>query len=131
MSADSASSWTSVKDFLESSGRRAVIRFQRTQWDQLCLIAANANRHLQCVALDQVTSGANNIVRLLQFSDGSRWAARVPIKGSAELETEVATMQYIKEHSSLAVLRVFTNIMVDENFSVTGIIDWEEACTVP
>lgn len=131
MSADSASSWTSVKDFIESSGRRAVIRFQRTQWDQLCLIAANANRHLQCVALDQVTSGANNIVRLLQFSDGSRWAARVPIKGSAELETEVATMQYINEHSGLAVPRVFTNIMADENFSVTGIIDWEGARTVP
>jgi hypothetical protein len=66
-------------------------------------IASNSNRYLQCVALDQVTSGANNVVRLLQFSDGSCWAARVPIKGNAELETEVTTMQYIEENSGLAV----------------------------
>lgn len=117
MPTDSASSWTSVKDFLESSGRRAVVHFQRTQWDQLYLIASNSNRHLPCVALDQVTSGANNIVRLLQFSDGSRWVARVPIKGNTELEPEVATMQYIKEYSGLAVPKVFTYALHEENLT--------------
>lgn len=117
MPTNSASSWTSVKDFLESSGRRAVVRFQRTQWDQLYLITSNSNRHLPCVALDQVTSGANNIVRLLQFSDGSRWVARVPIKGNTELEPEVATMQYIKEHSGLAVPKVFTYALHEENLT--------------
>jgi len=44
------------------------------------------------------------------------WAARVQIKptGSGELETEVATMQYIKEHSDLVVPRVFAYAL-DEN----------------
>ncbi|KAK4031190.1 hypothetical protein C8A01DRAFT_21559, partial [Parachaetomium inaequale] len=100
---------------------KAARRFRRTQWDQLCLIASNANRHLECVALDQVTSGLNNVVRLLEFSDRSRWVARVQIKttaslqaGNAELETEVATMQYIKEHSDLAVPRIFAYAL-DEN----------------
>ncbi|KAK4042138.1 hypothetical protein C8A01DRAFT_44791 [Parachaetomium inaequale] len=95
--------------------------FRRTQWDQQCLIASDANRHLECVALDQVTSGLNNLVRLLEFSDKSRWAARVPIKttsslqaGAAELGAEVATTQFIKEHSDLAVPRVFAYAL-DEN----------------
>ncbi|KND89254.1 hypothetical protein TOPH_06170 [Tolypocladium ophioglossoides CBS 100239] len=116
MPADSASSWTTVDDFLQNGDSRAARCFRRTQWDQLCLIASNANRHLECVALYQVTSGLNNVVRLLEFSDRSRWAARVQIKttGNAELETEVATMQYIKEHSDLAVPRVFAYAL-DEN----------------
>jgi hypothetical protein len=73
------------------------------------------------VALDQVTSGLNNIVRLLEFSDRTRWAARVRIKpttslqaGNAELESEIATMQYIKEHSDLPVPGVFAYAL-DEN----------------
>lgn len=109
MPADSASSWTTVDDFLQNGDSRAAKCFRQTQWDQLCLVASNANRHLECVALDQVTSGLNNVVRLLEFSDRSRWAARIQIKttGNAKLKTEVATMQYIKEHSDLAVPRVF------------------------
>jgi aminoglycoside phosphotransferase (APT) family kinase protein len=73
------------------------------------------NRHLECIALDQVTSGLNNLVRLLEFSDKSRWAARVPIKTStAELEAEVATMQFIQKHSDLPVPTVFAYAL-DEN----------------
>lgn len=116
MPADSASSWTTVDNFLQNGDSRAARCFRQTQWDQLCLVASNANRHLECVALDQVTSGLNNVVRLLEFSDRSRWAARIQIKttGNAKLETEVATMQYIKEHSDLAVPRVFAYAL-DEN----------------
>ena len=67
-----------------------------------------------CCSLDQVTSGLNNLVRLLEFSDQSRWAARIQIKtttslqaGNAKLEAEVATMQFIKERSDLVVPSVF------------------------
>ena len=116
-----SSSWATVDDFLQTGDSRAVNCFRRTQWDQLCLIASNANRHLECVALDQITSGLNNLVRLLKFSDGSRWAARVRIKtatslqgGNAELEAEVETMQFIMKHSDLAVPRVFAYAL-DEN----------------
>jgi hypothetical protein len=107
--------------FLQDGDSRAVSCFRRAQWAQLCLIASNVNRHLECVALDQVTSGLNNVVRLLEFSDGSRWAARVSIKtlpslqaGYAGLEAEVATMQFIKENSDLAIPRVFAYAL-DEN----------------
>ncbi|KAH6634628.1 hypothetical protein B0J18DRAFT_471501 [Chaetomium sp. MPI-SDFR-AT-0129] len=116
MPEDSSSFWTTVNDFLQSADSRAAGCFRQTQWDQLCILASNANHRLECVALDQVTSGLNNIVRLLEFSDRSRWAARVQIKNTsnAELETEVATMQYIKEHSDLVVPKVFA-FSLDEN----------------
>lgn len=122
-SSDSTSSWTTVQDFLQNGDSRAASCFRRTRWDQLCLIASNANRDLECVALDQVTSGLNNVVRLLEFSDRSRWAARVQIKstmclreqvGNAGLGAEVATMQFIKDHSDLAVPEVFAYAL-DEN----------------
>jgi hypothetical protein len=123
---DLTSPWTTVDDFLQSGDSRAVRCFRRTRWDQLCLIASGANRHLGCVALDRVTSGLNNVVRLLEFSDRSRWAARVHIKKTTtsstqeashaeELKAEVATMQFIKEHSDLAVPRVFAYALDEDN----------------
>jgi hypothetical protein len=82
---------------------------------------------LECIALDQVTSGLNNIVRVLEFSDQTRWVARVhirrsssPLVHSTKLETEIATMQFIKENSDLPVPRVFT-YKVDENNSVNAV----------
>ena len=115
------SSWATVHDFLQKGDSRAASCFRRTRWDQLCLIASNYNRHLECVALDQVTSGLNNIVRLLEFSDGSRWAARVRIKSTAPLQAEntefgaeVATMQFIKENSDLPIPGTFA-YAIDEN----------------
>ena len=73
---------------------------------------------MQCVALDQVASGLNNIVRLLEFSDQTRWAARVCIRRNTfsrvKNESEVATMQFIKEHSDLPVPRIFA-YEADEN----------------
>lgn len=83
------------------------------------MIASNSNGHMECKALDQVTSGLNNVVRLLEFSDGSRWAARVHIKsqtsGHTELESEVATMQFITEYSGLIIPKVYAYAFDKDN----------------
>lgn len=117
----SSTSWTTEHDFLKKCDSQTADCFHRTQWDELCRIASDLAGHLECVALDQVASGLNNIVRVLKFSDGTRWAARVHIRrstsstvSSTKLENEVATMQFIKEHSELPVPRVFA-YEVDEN----------------
>ena len=112
-----STSWITVHDFLQNADSRAATCFRRTRWDQLCLIASKANRDVECAALDQVTSGLNNVVRLLEFSDQSRWAARIPINPNARLETEVTTMQFIRERSDLVVPRVFAYAL-DENHPV-------------
>ncbi len=109
-----STSWTTVHDFLQNADSRAATCCRRTQWDQLCLVASKANRDLECEALDQVTSGLNNVIRLLEFSDQSRWAARIPINPNARLEAEVATMHFIRDCSDLAVPRVFAYAL-DEN----------------
>lgn len=125
MSTDSTS-WTTVRGFLQNSDSQTADCFHRTQWNELCRIASGLAGNLECVALDQVASGLNNIVRLLEFSDRTRWAARVHIRrnkphlvSSTKLENEVATMQFIKEHSSLPVPRVFA-YEFDENNSVSA-----------
>ncbi|KAL4935705.1 hypothetical protein BDV06DRAFT_234005 [Aspergillus oleicola] len=109
-----STSWKTVQSFLQNSDSQTTDCFHQTQWGELCRIASDHAGQFECVALDQVASGLNNIVRLLEFSDRTRWAARVHIKrntsslvNSTKLENEVATMQFIKEHSSLPVPRVF------------------------
>ena len=116
-----STSWTTIQSFLEESDSQTADCFRRTQWDELCRIASGFAGHLECQALDQVTSGLNNIVRLLKFSDQTLWAARIHIRRNASptvsrtrLETEVATMQFIKERSDLPVARVFA-YEADEN----------------
>lgn len=116
-----STSWTTVQDFLQESDSQTADCFHRTQWDELSRIASGLAGQLECKALDKVASGLNNIVRPLEFSDKTRWAARVhirrgkpPLINSTKLETEIATMQFIKEYSSLQVPRVFA-YEVDEN----------------
>ncbi|KAJ6036430.1 hypothetical protein N7540_000709 [Penicillium herquei] len=116
-----SSSWSSVQKFLEASDTETVDHFQRTKWHELCRTASGITGELECIALDQVASGLNNIVRVLQFSDQTRWAARVHIRrksssfdSSIKLEAEVATMRLIKDHSDLPVPRVFA-YEADEN----------------
>lgn len=113
MAADSTS-WTSVQTFLQSGDDEAIACFEQVKWDQLCGIASDANQSLECVVLDQIASGWNHAVRQLEFSDKTRWAARIPINrgqppGSVgtKLDQEVATMQFIRDHSTLRVPQVF------------------------
>ncbi|WQF84226.1 Putative aminoglycoside phosphotransferase, protein kinase-like domain superfamily [Colletotrichum destructivum] len=112
--ATDSTSWTRVQDFLQNSDHQTIACFNQVNWDQLCRIASDANRSLECVTLDQITSGLNNVVRQLEFSDKTRWAARIPIirsesscSYSKNLQNEIATMQFIQENSSLRVPRVF------------------------
>lgn len=121
-----SSSWTTVQDFLQDCDSQTADCFHQTRWDEVCRIASGRAGHLECTALDKVASGLNNIVRVLEFSDQTRWVARVHIKrsnsplvSSTKLKTEIATMQFIKEHSDLPVPRVFT-YKVDENNSVNA-----------
>jgi hypothetical protein len=125
MSTDSTS-WSTVQCFLQHSDSQTADCFRRTQWNELCRIASGLVGHLECVALDKVASGLNNIVRLLEFSDKTRWAARIqirrnnpPLVSSTKLENEVATMQFIKEHSELPVPQIFA-YEFDENNSVSA-----------
>lgn len=113
-----STSWNTIQNFLQDCDSQTADCFHRTQWDELCQIASSA-AGMQCVALDQLASGLNNIVRLLEFSNQTRWAARVHIRRSTfsrvKNESEVATMQFIKEHCDLPIPRIFAYEADDNN----------------
>jgi hypothetical protein len=126
MATDSAS-WTKVQTFLQSGDDEAIACFKQVKWDQLCKIASDANQSLECIALDQLASGLNHFVRQLEFSDKTRWAARVPIiRGKPsdsvgiKLNQEVATMQFIRDHSTLRVAQVFSHDTDTKNAAETA-----------
>lgn len=94
---------------------------RETDWPKLCQLASDLNDGLSCVPLNETTNGLNNLVRLLQFSDMTRWVARVALRrsaaDSAKLRREVHVMQFIRERSSLPVPKVFA-YEADEHNSV-------------
>jgi hypothetical protein len=133
MSTDS-SSWSTVQVFLEKSDTDSQTArcFHQTRWDELCRVASGL-AGLECVALDRVASGLNNIVRLLEFSNKKCWVARIHIRRNSpalvsrtKLESEISTMRFIKEHSDLPVPRVFAYEVDDKNLVGAAFILMEQ-----
>lgn len=84
---------------------------QKTNWDNLCQRASHLNYGLRCVRLPKMTNGLHNLVCVLEFSDQTRWVARIGLHSSAadstKLRNEVDVMQLLKEQSECPVPKVF------------------------
>lgn len=85
-------------------------------WETLCQLASDLKNGTPCTLLPMINAGLNNLIRVVQFEDGTQWVARIPLhlgkqsdKGSIKLRTEVHTMQLINEScgSDLPVPRIF------------------------
>ncbi|KAI8950540.1 kinase-like domain-containing protein [Xylaria longipes] len=69
--------------------------------------------HVECtVNLTHFTSGFNNVVVELAFSDHVYWVARIPHQAlnnsdRTSMLSEIATMKIIKEHTSIPIPQVF------------------------
>lgn len=69
--------------------------------------------HVECsVSLTHFTSGFNNVVLELAFSDGIFWIARIPYRVLDDDErtamlSEIATMKLIQRHTTIPIPRVF------------------------
>lgn len=96
---------------IELPGTDVHDAIQEIDWDKLCRFASQLNNGLACVPLDKITNGLHNIVRIIEFSDQTRWIARVSLRTSAtastELQNELNVMQILRDRSSLLVPRVF------------------------
>lgn len=89
---------------------------RNTNWDRLRQLASNLNDGMPCKLLDKTNAGLNNLVRVLEFADTTRWVVRIPLHlgkralDSTKLQSEVHTMQLIQERcprNKLPVPRVF------------------------
>ncbi|KAI0818416.1 kinase-like domain-containing protein [Xylaria sp. FL0064] len=91
----------------------------KTNWVKLCQRASELNHGLACMPLSKMTNGLHNLVCILQFSDQTRWVARIGLHrsaaDSAKLRNEVDAMQLIKEKCKFRVPHVFAYEIDDEN----------------
>ncbi|OAQ67617.1 protein kinase-like protein [Pochonia chlamydosporia 170] len=94
---------------------------RRTNWNKLCERASNLRGGLHCQPLNHTTNGFYNLVRLLEFADGTLWVARINLSRSVEslaiLESEIHVMQLLKARSCLPVPEIFA-YEVNENNDV-------------
>jgi hypothetical protein len=69
--------------------------------------------HVECsINLTHFTSGFNNVVLELAFSDDVFWIARIPHQALDEgvrtsMLSEIATMKKIKQHTTIPIPQVF------------------------
>ncbi|KAI1289114.1 kinase-like domain-containing protein [Xylaria venustula] len=88
---------------------------QKTHWVNLCQRASDLNHGLPCKPLSTMTNGLHNLVCILEFSDQTRWVARIGLHKSVKLRNEVDAMQLIKEKCKFPVPDVFAYEIDDDN----------------
>lgn len=93
---------------------------KRTNWDAIRERASQANNGQPCNFLAHETCGANNMARMLEFQDGTRWVARVlmnrPTESlSAKMKSEIDTTVFLKTHTKAPVPQVFAYELDETN----------------
>lgn len=67
-------------------------------WEVLCQLASDLHNGTPCALLPKTNAGLNNLVRVIEFADGTRWVARIPlhlgkrVQDLINFRTEVDTM---------------------------------------
>lgn len=93
-------------------GRSVRECLERTDWDQLCLLASSLRQGVPCQVLPELKNGLHHLVRLLVFDDGTTWIARVRMNTATQdsaliLQSEVDTMTLIRQRTSIPVPTVY------------------------
>ncbi|KAI5861921.1 hypothetical protein GGS23DRAFT_573791 [Durotheca rogersii] len=86
--------------------------FNRTNWEAICESASRANSGRPCKTLPDCINGGNNLARLLEFQDGTRWVARIQLRESTpetsrKMQTEIDTLAFLKTATNAPVPQVF------------------------
>ena len=84
----------------------------RTNWEAILTVASRANGDKPCKLLLDFKVGGSSLARLLEFSDGTCWVARVQLrKSTAEtsqrLQNGIDTTVLLKTQTKAPVPRVF------------------------
>ncbi|KAI5463871.1 kinase-like domain-containing protein [Mariannaea sp. PMI_226] len=118
-----SSHWSGL-DSLDSGGdryKRIQLIFSPADFNYLKIHAIHSRRryqpevspHIECrVNLTQFTSGFNNLVLELAFSDNIYWIARIPYQTFEDSDrismlSEIATMRIIHKHTTIPIPRIF------------------------
>ncbi|KAF2809234.1 uncharacterized protein BDZ99DRAFT_572022 [Mytilinidion resinicola] len=106
---------------------RADAAFANTDWDALLEYASKLRNGAECRLLPDIGMGANNMVRVIEFNDGKRWAARVRMPHSLTrggttmlwdqakeiFDNEVAFLNFMRQSSDIPVPAVYAHETTD------------------
>jgi hypothetical protein len=129
MSAFTNFKWTTASDFTSEPYRvRASSALEQIDWNALAEVAEES-RKIPCKVGEQYGLGGRHIVREILFDDGVHWIGRVsiprvnfnaeenfvpqPVRQSwtadkaAEMQSEIDTMSFVREHTDISIPRVF------------------------
>lgn len=113
--------WSGLLTFPKGSTcyNQAVLLLERVNWTALCCAASSARDGRSCIVKPEIAMGQRHMVRIIEFEDGIRWIARLPIPASAPepddyaaatLRKEAACLGLVKEQSKIPVPAVFACI---------------------
>ena len=82
------------------------------KWEALCLCASRSNGNEPCTLDTQIAMGGRNVVRILNFTNGARWMARIrlpPIDQEANrlVQGEVDCIKLVRELTSIPVPEIY------------------------
>lgn len=85
-------------------------------WAALLEYAAEKRDGVNCMLLPNIGLGYNHMVRIIQFSDGNQWVARLRLPPLAESDASKDALEPtgIREYSTICFLRQITRIPIPE-----------------
>jgi hypothetical protein len=114
-SAFSGYRWTYFRSLGEGSVRsRAETFLTSVDWAALQEIAASTKNGIDCRLLPDIGLGYNHMVRIIQFSDGGRWVARLKLPSLAKHDASghVLDAREICEFNTMSILHQKTSIPI-------------------
>lgn len=114
--------WKGANFYPPSSPSRALVNncLKSTNWAALLNYASALHNRLKCRVLRRTTNGQHHMICVLEFSDKTRWIARIQMQRSTErlagkMQREVDVMTLMRERAGIAVPLVFGYETDDNN----------------
>ncbi|KAI1266613.1 phosphotransferase enzyme family protein [Xylariaceae sp. FL1019] len=81
---------------------------------RICKLASSYKNGEHCYFFQPCVRGSFNMCYFVEFDDGVKWVVRVPLEpclafgGKSKLETEIATMNFVAERTSIPIPAIVT-----------------------
>ena len=91
------------------AGETANAKFESLDRRKICRYVSSLRAEQSCIISDQFTHGGFNLVIEIVFDDGVFWIARIRFDTDLAdhqrriMESEISTMQYVREHTTIPV----------------------------